>query len=155
MYPFLIINKHNQNMLIIGSKCIHHFGEKAIKRMKELKDEKKGKIKCPKCKKTVPKQIVKKYQHETKIYHIKCYGGQNNKEINIFDTDYHNELPPPYEPPILNFDFIVNIGKFKGKLITELFQDTSYCQWILSVEKATGQMKEIQEYLNNYSLIKK
>jgi len=156
---FIIQNKHNNNQMIIGSKCIKHFGNDAIKKRNELIDKEEGKVKCPTCKKTVSKTIVDKYNNEENIYHKKCYRNQNykppiNRNIKLF---FNEDIPPPSyqliieqpiaEQPILNINTIVEIGKYKGKPLSNLLIDKNYCNWIEDVKEPSGKLKEIQNYL--------
>ena len=145
--------------MIIGSKCINHFGDDAIKKRNELIDKEEGKVKCPKCKKTVSKTIVDKYYYEENIYHKKCYRNQNYKPPTKFDIKlfFNEDIPPPsYQPiieqpiaeqPILNINTIVEIGKYKGQPLSNLLIDKNYCNWIEDVKEPSGKLKEIQNYL--------
>jgi hypothetical protein len=143
---FIIKNKHNNNCMIIGSKCINHFGDDAIKKRNELIDKEEGKVKCAKCKKTVSKTIVDKYYYEENIYHKKCYRNQNYKPADELDSQ-----PPAYQPiaeqPILNINTIVGIGQYKGQPLSNLLIDKNYCDWIENVKEPSGKLKEIQNYL--------
>lgn len=154
IHCFTVKNTFNNNSIIVGSKCINKFfGKKANEIKNRLLDEYKGKKKCPKCKKTVSKQVVEKYKHEENIYHIKCYPGKDYlHELNTEEPE-----PPSYETiapfvpyvPVVQLDLhtIVNIGKFKGKPLLDLLKDINYCDWIKSVEEPSGKLKDIQEYL--------
>jgi hypothetical protein len=171
---FMIKNKHNNNCMIIGSKCINYFGDDAIKRRNELIDKEEGKVKCAKCKKTVSKTIVDKYYHEENIYHKKCYHNQNYKPPTKRDTTFFfgdDIHPPSYQPiaeqpivkqpiaeqpivkqpiaeqPILNINTIVGIGQYKGQPLSNLLIDKNYCDWIENVKEPSGKLKEIQNYL--------
>ena len=155
VHCFTIINKFNNNSIIVGSSCINKFfGKEANEIKTRLVDEHKGKKKCPRCKKTVSKQVVEKYKHEENIYHIKCYPGKYylNKLLKL---NTEEPEPPSYETvvsvsPIFRINpitTIVKIGKFKGKPLSDLLKDVNYCDWIKSVEEPSGKLKEIQEYL--------
>lgn len=173
LYPFIIQNQENYNMLVIGSKCIHKFGSEAKDELKKIKykySDRQGCYTCFHTKKdykeiTVNKSIVQRQQGCEKIYHIKClnilfkkckkckeYKKHNCKcdNINTIETE-----PPPYEtitPPAppetsINLNTIVKFGKYKGKQISELIKDLNYCKWIKCEDYTTGQFKQIQEYL--------
>jgi hypothetical protein len=139
LYPTSFINKYNYKEILIGSRCFRKFGDKATKIM----DEFEGKKKCPSCNRTVSKQVVERYKHEENIYHMKCYKGQNYREETI------NELPPPYEEPIVTASTIVTLGKHKYKTVFELTQDEGYVEWIISLENPSGQLKDIRDFLLN------
>lgn len=139
IHPNTFINKYNCKKVLIGSKCYRNFGDKAT----EIMDQFEGKKKCPSCNKTVPKQIVERYKHEENIYHIKCYEGQNEREETKQD-----ELPPPYEEPRVTASTIVKFGKYKNKNVSELIEDKSYVQYMLSQEETSGQFKDICDFLS-------
>lgn len=42
---------------------------------------------------------------------------------------------------------IVDFGKYKGKTFKDVERDIGYCNWVLSVKKTFGQLKQLQNYL--------
>ena len=151
---YKVKNIHNNNEIILGSKCIETFGKKAIDRRNELFDEKQGKKKCPTCKKTVSKAIVEKYKHEKNIYHKKCYENENYIRPILPPYQEPRPQPPPYQEPKpsipivkININTIISFGQFKGKPLSELLKDVNYCDWIKSVKEPSGKLKEIQDYI--------
>lgn len=165
IYPFLVRNTDNFNLLIIGSKCIHRFGEKATKDLKNIIYSNSGKTRCNECKGTVSKPIVERYSHEENIYHLKCYTGQNRKIqqdiplINILpvktikDFFPDNILSPPlYEPIIetITKDTIITFKPYNGQPFSKLLEDINFCNWIRKQENPKGkQFKEVHNYLIN------
>lgn len=165
IYPFLVRNTDNFNLLIIGSKCIHRFGEKATEDLKNIIYANSGKTRCNECKGTVSKPIVDRYSHEENIYHLKCYTGQNHKIqqdtplVNILPVIITKEkiqetelLPPPYEPIIetITKDTIITFKPYNGQPFSKLLEDINFCKWIRKQENPKGkQFKEVHNYLIN------
>jgi hypothetical protein len=120
IHCFTVINKINNNSIIVGSECIKKFfGEEANETKRKLMDDFEGKKKCPSCKETVYKPVVERYKHEENIYHLKCYHGQNDIEEVLPPAP-----PPPYEETLLNNteDYekeLLGFGKYKQLTIKQ------------------------------------
>ena len=168
-----IKNKFNKNSFIAGSSCVDHFGEKAIKQRKILKKIHDGKKICCntncKSKKAIcikkVEEDLKENPEQTSFYHSgcmeklfkKCKKCKKYKNYNCICPPEYEEIIQPIQTvevqpiiriePVITTETIISFGKCKGKPISYLLKDISYCKWIIGLNDATGAIERIQEYL--------
>jgi len=174
LHPFLVRNIDNNNTLIIGSSCIKNFfPEEALTDLKEVIFKEAGKKRCnydecdhqnaisfnqiKKCLKINPEQ--NKFYHKDCMKYIfnKCKICKNYKTYNCSCPPAYETIPVSIiEPiiqqvqpsqPVITTETIISFGKFKGKRISDLLKDISYCKWIIGLKDTKGAIERIQEYL--------
>ena len=102
-----IKNNFNGNRFIVGSSCVDHFGENAIKKRNELKKVYEGKKRCDyiDCEYSnaisikVIKNILNENKEQTKFYHCDCMKiiFKKCRKCKKY-KNYNCSCPPAYEP---------------------------------------------------------